>query len=48
MNKTIYIKPHEAEVWKKAKKLIDFKTDLTLSEVLTEHLRKVIKQLEEK
>ncbi len=46
MNKTLYIRKEDAGVWKEAKKLIDFKTDSTLSEILTRYLKeKVIPEL---
>ncbi len=49
MNKTLYIRKEDAVIWKEAKKLIDFKTDNTLSDVLTSYLRdKVIPALREK
>lgn len=49
MNKTLYIKKDDAVIWKEAKKLIDFKTDNTLSDILTCYLRdKVIPELRNK
>lgn len=48
LNKTLYVKPEDNEVWKKGMLMIPFYRGMSVSEFCTEQIRKMVAELEKK